>query len=288
MYQIYKLTSPSGKFYIGLTKKGLRVRWNNHVTKAFRRPDYNHGLYNAIRKYGPSVFITEVIDEAQSKQEAQKLERRHIAAASKTLLYNVSPGGEADGGIGAKLFWENLNNDPEAKAEYLKRLSDVKKASDWSDYESMSRARDKWRKENPKEAYRIARRNLRIATRNVQPKAPDLRPLKERLLWKHKRWQMHGKNTANFWATCPEEKKADIVERARAKAVAQWQAITDSEQRAQLTEKARNAIDRTKQGKAASGGVKRWWAELKADPVRYAEYIAKRKATLMKTLEAKK
>ena len=42
-----------------------------------------------------------------------------------------------------------------------------------------------------------------------------------------------------------------------------------------------------KQGKAASEGLKRWWADLKADPERYQEYMDRRKNTLSKTLKKK-
>lgn len=252
------------------------------------QPDYNHGLYNAIRKYGPHAFTLEVADTASSKQEAQRLEKKHIAAADKRFLYNISPGGEADGEFGGKLFWAAINENPDAKAAYLRKLSDVKTSDDWSDYGAMAAAAAQWRKQNPKEAYRLARRGTRIANRGIRPKSEDARSLKERLMWKHKRGDMVSKSTTAYWQSIDDTTRAAISEKASAASKAQWGAITDPAERAKLTEKARSSIDRIKQGKAASEGIKRWWAELKADPVRYASYINQRKRTLKKTLKDKK
>lgn len=54
------------------------------------------------------------------------------------------------------------------------------------------------------------------------------------------------------------------------------------EERNTKAAEARKHIDRNKQGKAASKGLKAWWASLKADPVRYAAHLAARKETLAK------
>lgn len=288
MYQIYKATSPSGRFYIGLTKQTAKVRWANHVRKAFSLPDYNHGLYNAIRKYGPETFRVEVLDLAGTKQEAQSLERKHIAASDKALLYNVSPGGEADGEVGGRLFWDALSADPEAKAIYLRKLSQAKLADDWSDYDKMAASAKEWRRNNPREAYRTAWRGVRLARRS-QPKRPaDTRPLKERLMWKHKRSEMVRKNTMRFWATVSDEARAVIKQKISSAVEANWSTVSDPAVRAEMTAAARASIDRKKQGAAASAGVKKWWVELKADPDRYAVYIAERKASLLRTLKEKK
>lgn len=264
------------------------MRWANHVRKAFAQPWYNHGLYNALRKYGPSAFTVEIIAEVHTKQEAQKLERKLIAQSDPDMLYNISPGGEADGEFASKKFWDSLNADPAAKAAYIARLSKTKLSADWTDYDSLAALNAQWRKENPKEAYHLARRGTRIANRNQPKRAGDTRSLKERLLWKHKRGEMVGRNTTEFWRKCPADKKAEIVDKVRSAAREQWERVTDPVDRSRLTEKARSSIDRAKQGAAASAGIKRWWAELKADPVRYAEYIDARKASLLKTLEGKK
>lgn len=288
MYQIYKVTAPSGKSYIGLTKQGVMVRWNNHVRKAYKRVDYNHGLYNAIRKYGPSAFTLAVLADAKSKQEAQRLEKKYIAATDKTMLYNVSPGGEADGSSGSALFWRNINADPNARAAYLEKLSRTKRSRDWTDYAAMTVATLQWRKDNPKAAHKLSRRASRVASRTASPKRADTRTLKERLMWKHKRGDMVSAQMTAFWAKVSQEKKLSMAQKVSVSAKARWDAIQDKYERAKITEKARAGIDRDKQGKAASEGIKRWWVELKANPVRYAEYIERRAAALVKTLEGKK
>ena len=93
VYQIYKILSPSGKFYIGLTSQTALVRWRNHIRKAYVRPEYNHGLYNAIRKYGPAAFELTVVGVASSKQEAQRMERSAIAAAHTWMAPSLRSAG---------------------------------------------------------------------------------------------------------------------------------------------------------------------------------------------------
>jgi predicted GIY-YIG superfamily endonuclease len=74
MYSIYKITSPSGRSYIGLTKTPVKERWAQHVKRA-KTDGKNHPFYNAIRKYGKSAFTVETIDTASDKQAAQSLEQ---------------------------------------------------------------------------------------------------------------------------------------------------------------------------------------------------------------------
>ena len=200
MYSIYKITSPSGRYYIGLTKSPLRERWRQHRNRAFHE-NRNHPFYNAIRKYGPDQFFVETIDTADSKEEAQKKERQWIAKSSKDLLYNLSPGGEADGEAGAAVFWGSLKEDPVRFAEYRSTLSSTKKDRDWSDYDSMSEKAAAWRREHPKEAYKLSRRALRIAARGARKEEPPSEvPLKARLLKKYKRGYLASERAKRQWA----------------------------------------------------------------------------------------
>ena len=68
---IYKVTSPSGKVYIGKTVKGLHYRKAQHLKTA----NNGSGLLfsKAIRKYGDSL-IWEVIDTANTSEELSLLE----------------------------------------------------------------------------------------------------------------------------------------------------------------------------------------------------------------------
>ena len=50
MYKIYKLTSPSGKSYIGLTKRDFKIRLSEHFGR-FTEKDKKKAITNAIIKY---------------------------------------------------------------------------------------------------------------------------------------------------------------------------------------------------------------------------------------------
>lgn len=190
----------------------VKERWRKHVRRAFTE-ERNHPLYNAIRKYGPEAFTVETIDRAENKEQAQELERWYIAEAAKERLYNLSPGGEADGEYGSQIFWEHLNKNPKAKEQYLEKLSTVKKSSDWSDYEDLAEKAKKWGQDNPREAYKNSHRASRIArakrlARSKPTKQTTERPLKEKLVWKHRRGEiLRELVTAQWAARTPEERK---------------------------------------------------------------------------------
>jgi group I intron endonuclease len=69
MIGIYKITSPSGKIYIGQSTN-IKQRWEdyNKMIRCKRQPR----LYNSLRKYNPQNHIFEVIEECN---EVQLLER---------------------------------------------------------------------------------------------------------------------------------------------------------------------------------------------------------------------
>lgn len=283
MYIIYRITGPTGKSYIGLTKSKLRERWRQHVKRAMTEPR-NHPFYNAIRKYGKKAFTVEEIDYAPDKPSAQKLEMRYIANHNKELLYNLSPGGEADGEAGSKIFWDYMNANPEAKKAYIEKLSEVKKGNDWSDYDAMQEKAQEWRKNNPKEAYKKSLRALRIANRNKPKREVGPIDLKTRLMRKHNRSKISQIQAKKQWADMTHGQKAELSAKISSSVKESWKKVKDPNKRSELTKIAREAIDRKKQGEAASKGLKSFWVELKKDPERYAEYIAKRNASLKKTL----
>jgi group I intron endonuclease len=60
--RIYKITNQlNGKFYIGMTRKKLKYRFNNHCYDALIR-NSNSYFHKAIRKYGKENFIIEEIE----------------------------------------------------------------------------------------------------------------------------------------------------------------------------------------------------------------------------------
>lgn len=98
---LYKLTSPSGKAYIGITRGEMRVRLNHHRFDA--ENNCGHLLHKAIKKYGFDNFKVEVLHNSINPDELCKLE---IAAISdhntfRPAGYNLTRGGE--GVVGTSL-----------------------------------------------------------------------------------------------------------------------------------------------------------------------------------------
>lgn len=87
---IYKLTSPSGKAYIGQTTKSAGVRWQQHAQPA----GHLTTVRKAIRKYGMNAFNHEVLMEVPNS-ELDYYEARCIDVWD-TLRngYNDTPGGD--------------------------------------------------------------------------------------------------------------------------------------------------------------------------------------------------
>lgn len=73
-YKIYKLTSPEGKVYIGLTKMSLSRRWS--AGSGYRR---NVRLFADILTYGWINFTHEIIAIAANKEDGLLLEAKYIA-----------------------------------------------------------------------------------------------------------------------------------------------------------------------------------------------------------------
>lgn len=100
---IYKLTSPSGKSYIGVTKQTIDVRFQQHVQafKRFRRMGYLENrnvplLYRAFNKYGTEDWIKEQLDQSDDLQTALTLEIKYIGEYDTTKTgYNIHEGGRS-------------------------------------------------------------------------------------------------------------------------------------------------------------------------------------------------
>lgn len=100
MWSIYKITNTiNNKKYIGQTIREPKERWQEHKKKANNNTD-NTPLARAIRKYGWDNFTTEVIDTANSQQEADEKEKYWIKYYKTCIQefgreagYNITPGG---------------------------------------------------------------------------------------------------------------------------------------------------------------------------------------------------
>ena len=130
-YCVYKHTSPSGKVYIGITKKKAKHRWANGC--GYKTSPH---FWSAIQKYGWENFKHEILLDGLSKDEACREEQRLITelnATDRNCDYNQKLGGEVGSlltdevkdKISAKLkaFYEN---NPQAKIDASVRATGYK------------------------------------------------------------------------------------------------------------------------------------------------------------------
>jgi hypothetical protein len=133
MFYTYKLTSPSGKSYVGFCSTEITSRWMTHRA-SWRRARQNGEkgtcpkLYSAFDRYDPysGGWIVECVGQFETEQAALDCERETIASLNTVAEgYNLDPGGRR-GRVGVALT-------PEHKAKISewnsgKTLSDEHKA----------------------------------------------------------------------------------------------------------------------------------------------------------------
>ena len=90
---VYRLTFPSGKVYIGITREPLPARVRRHIANA--RAGKQFALSAAIRKYGENSFAATVIGSG-SWVELMSMEIAEIARSNALGIggYNMTGGGE--------------------------------------------------------------------------------------------------------------------------------------------------------------------------------------------------
>jgi group I intron endonuclease len=94
-YSVYKHTSPSGKVYIGTTKRQPEERWRKGF--GYRGNEY---FFKAINKYGWDNIHHEIIATGLSYTEAAKMEVALIASynsSNRDCGYNIEHGGNMCG-----------------------------------------------------------------------------------------------------------------------------------------------------------------------------------------------
>lgn len=95
-YTVYVHTSPSGKRYVGITKRKPETRWRNGQGYQSHHPHF----YSAIKKYGWENFTHEIVAEGLSKQDAEAKEIELIATYNSNCRecgYNIENGGNSIG-----------------------------------------------------------------------------------------------------------------------------------------------------------------------------------------------
>jgi hypothetical protein len=93
---IYRVTSPSGKVYVGQTTKSLIDRQKSHIlsSKNINSPKYNCKFYNALRKYD-NLMIWEIIEDNISLENLNEREIYYIQLYDSFFNgYNATSGGE--------------------------------------------------------------------------------------------------------------------------------------------------------------------------------------------------
>lgn len=95
VWVVYKVTSPSGKTYVGITGRTLDRRQIEHAYQA-RSGSHRH-FANALRKYGEAM-VWELLDEGiESLEEANDLECAYVTqlrSSDRQFGYNLTEGGD--------------------------------------------------------------------------------------------------------------------------------------------------------------------------------------------------
>lgn len=104
-WTVYIHTSPSGKYYVGITSRKPSERWRNGHGYRYK---YKTHFYSAILKYGWDAFGHEVIAERLTKEEAEKMEVSLIfLLGSNNAEYGYNK--ESGGNVGKSLSEETIN-----------------------------------------------------------------------------------------------------------------------------------------------------------------------------------
>jgi len=128
---VYKVTSPSGGIYIGITSQGLEKRKQDHFYEA-KTHKTNRKFHNALNKYKDKL-IWEIIKTQLSKKLAQKYEEYYIKKYNTQKLgYNITSGGECNLGrvmteeqksVLSRISKKQFKDRPELR----KNMSDIQK-----------------------------------------------------------------------------------------------------------------------------------------------------------------
>lgn len=113
----------SGRRYIGLTKKTMMQRWNQHVYDAVRKAGKGCAhFWNAIRLYGKDAFSHEVLTTCSSLEEANAYEAYFIdlfRTRDPEFGFNLEPGGKHEPHPIRKNPWDR----PDFRAKCSKNIA---------------------------------------------------------------------------------------------------------------------------------------------------------------------
>lgn len=107
-YNVYILSFPNNKKYIGITTQKPQYRWNNG-----KRYKYNKEMYNDIQKFGWQNITKEIIKTEINELEAEKIERKLIQqykSNQKKYGYNIQNGGKKGNNIVSNITKIKIKN----------------------------------------------------------------------------------------------------------------------------------------------------------------------------------
>lgn len=90
-YTLYMHITPNKKYYIGITKQDVNIRWRNG--NGYR---YNNYFYKAIKKYKWENIEHKILFKNLSKEQAEDLEKEYIEKYKSNISkygYNIESGG---------------------------------------------------------------------------------------------------------------------------------------------------------------------------------------------------
>lgn len=128
---VYRLLSPSGKSYIGITKHSLEVRLNQHANlwKLLKKREKKYGskLYYAFEKYSPESWKTEILYECDNYHELCNREMEFIEKYDSVKNgYNTLIGGYSG--------WHDVGLSEEHKQKQSKARKDYYESDDGKEW----------------------------------------------------------------------------------------------------------------------------------------------------------
>lgn len=117
---IYKITSPSGRVYIGQSWN-IFQRWNEH--RSLKRKG-NHKLENSLKKYGSENHTFEIIHELPADTDQSILDTYEILYISQYKECGIELLNLKDGGSGGKHSAESIRKMSDSKKRSGKRLTE--------------------------------------------------------------------------------------------------------------------------------------------------------------------
>lgn len=279
----------------------------DHLRRAKRGQHENHPFYSALRKYGTESITWSILFECEDLEEAKTAERNAIAilgTRDREHGYNLSEGGDYDCLLGPQIFWNRVRSDQEFRDAYYASLREAaqrrKQSGGFPRPDHLIEANRKILEQlTPREKWKRQWRRVRMARKTV---AEGKYPSKTEPEWKKnsdtnsKRETLKNLRSVKSriaakkqWASRSPEKIAEVSRKIGEKVSKAYKNKSPDKLGTALKQlqSARSRIDRSVQGPAASKGIKQFWAELKSEPARYAEYMAKRNESLLSTLRGK-